>query len=480
MKTFDIGLVLGRMVADTVATFLALVFAWFIRMQWYDTIFFSWLHLGAPATLYPLQEFYFLAVKVTLVLLLILALSGRYQFDSDQKLSEEWGKFVVNYSIGFLAVGMLFYFSQLFFFSRAVFGMGWVMGLLIALWGRGMIRLFAQNLYKFGVGRRRILVLGTQEVAHEMLHFLESNPQYEVVGVLSENKTKQKTILGLNILGQFNDFEKVLVEQEVDEVLLASDNSTESLNTHLVKLAHIHHVTFRFLPDELGLDLAAVKVSTLGASPMITLLHTKITGWGSIAKSAIDHLVSFVALLLLSPVLVLCSVAVFIQNPKASVIYKSNRVGKNGREFFCLKFRSMVPEAEAKKKELTQKNQRKGVFFKIENDPRITSVGRFLRKWSLDELPQLFNVLKGDMSLIGPRPHLPEEVKKYNKDDLRVLSVRPGITGFAQINGRSSLTYEQEMKYELFYLKNWSLWLDFIIALKSIWVVLRRENIDVK
>lgn len=480
MKTFDLGLVLGRMIVDLSATFLALVFAWFIRMQWYDTVFFAWLDLGSPATLYPLQEFYFLALKVTFVLFLILALSGRYQFENEQKLSEEWGKFLIHYSIGFLAVGMLFYFSQLFFFSRAVFGMGWIIGLLLALWGRGMLRVLAYNLYKVGIGRRRILVLGTQEVAHDMLHFLESHPQYEVVGVLSESKISQKTVLGLNILGSFEDFEKVLVEQEVDEVLLASDNSSKSLNTHLVKLAHIHHVTFRFLPDELGLDLAAVKVSTLGSSPLITLLNTKITGWGSIAKNIIDHTVAFFALVILSPILMVCGFAVFIQNPKAPIIYKSKRVGKNGKEFFCLKFRSMVPEADAKKKDLVAKNQRKGVFFKIENDPRITPIGKLLRQWSLDELPQLWNVVRGDMSLIGPRPHLPEEVKKYNKDDLRVLSIRPGITGFAQINGRSSLSYEQEMKYELFYLKNWSLWLDFVIALKSIWVVLRRENVDVK
>ena len=139
----------------------------------------------------------------------------------------------------------------------------------------------------------------------------------------------------------------------------------------------------------------------------------------------------------------------------------------------------MVPDADEKKKKLLKKNQRKGgVLFKMDNDPRITKLGKILRKWSIDELPQLWNVIRGDMSLIGPRPHLPEEVRKYAKDDLRVLSIRPGITGFAQVNGRSSLSFKEEMNYELFYLKNWSFKLDIIIFIKSLLVVLKRKNVS--
>lgn len=137
----------------------------------------------------------------------------------------------------------------------------------------------------------------------------------------------------------------------------------------------------------------------------------------------------------------------------------------------------MVPDAEKQKKKLLKKNDRKGgVLFKLENDPRVTSLGKFLRKTSLDELPQLWNVFWGDMSLIGPRPHLPEEVKKYDADHHPLLSIKPGITGYAQINGRSKLSFEEEMKYELFYLKHWNLWLDLIILIKTIWIVLRRKN----
>ena len=139
----------------------------------------------------------------------------------------------------------------------------------------------------------------------------------------------------------------------------------------------------------------------------------------------------------------------------------------------------MVVDAEQKKSTLLEQNQRAGgVLFKIQNDPRITPFGAFLRKWSLDELPNLLNVLRGEMSLIGPRPHLPAEVQKYSKEDRRVLAVKPGITGFAQINGRSSLSFREEMGFEIFYLKNWNLWLDAIIFFKTLFLICRRENAE--
>lgn len=477
MKLFDIGFVIGRIISDGVMTFLALLFAWYVRMVWFDTFFFSWIGLGVPTTFYPLEGYITLALKVVVVLLVIFGLSGRYRFEVDEKVSDEMGKVVLAYTLGFAVLVVLFYFSQLFFFSRAIFGIAWAVGLFFVLGGRGILRWKRRWLYRGGFGQKTLLILGSTDGHKEVWEYVLKNPKYNIVGVLSEKKSTKKTTHSLPILGTFKKFENVLEELKPDEVLLMSDHSSDSLDAQLVKLAHIHHVKFRFLPDELGLDLAAVEVSTLGKSPLITLLNTKITGWGSVVKALFDHTASLVALVLLSPVFLVCAVMVLCESPRAPIFYRSKRVGKNGKLFSCYKFRSMVPDAEEQKKALLKKNQRKGgVLFKIEDDPRITRLGKFLRKWSLDELPQLLNVLKGDMSLIGPRPHLPEEVEKYNKDDLRVLSVRPGITGFAQINGRSDLSYEDEMRYELFYLKNWSLWLDFVIVVKSVWVVLTRKG----
>ncbi len=464
----------GRIINDGVMTFLALLFAYFLRMRW-----FSLLGLSAPTTLFPLEMFHVFAFKIALVLIVIFALNGRYNFNKDEKIWDEIIRVFWTFSSGMALLLVAFFFVKFTFFSRFIFGVSWLMGLVFILSGRLCLRWVRRQLYEMGYGRVKVLVLGTGEISKKAIAFLRKSPQYKIVGILSETKKRDKKFEGRNIIGTFDDFEKILEKVKPDEVLVTSENSTEKVTAKLVRLAHIAHVKFRFLPDELGLDLAAVEMSTLGNLPLVTLKNTKLDNWGFVFKSAVDIFTASIASILLSPLFAVVAFKVWKENKGAPVVYRSKRVGKNGKEFNCLKFRTMVPNADEKKKKLLKKNQRKGgVLFKMDDDPRITKLGKVLRKWSLDELPQLWNVVRGDMSLIGPRPHLPEEVKKYAKDDLRVLSIRPGITGFAQINGRSSLSFQEEMNYELFYLKNWSFKLDIIIFLKSLWVVLKRKNVS--
>ena len=222
------------------------------------------------------------------------------------------------------------------------------------------------------------------------------------------------------------------------------------------------------------MDLAAVSSSTFLGIPILTLLSTKLDGWGLVIKTLFDLILSVIALLILLPVIIIVALLVWKENPQAPIIYKSKRVGKNGQHFNCYKFRTMIPDADQQKH--TLKSERGDVLFKIKNDPRVTNIGHWLRKFSLDELPQIFNVLRLEMSFIGPRPHLVEEVAQYPDLDRQVLSIRPGISGFAQVNGRSSLSFSEEMKYEMYYLKNWSLLLDVIIFIKSVWVVITGKD----
>ncbi len=464
----------GRILNDGVMIFLALLFAYFLRMRW-----FGILQLGAPTTLFPLDLFYVFAFKITLVLLAIFALNGRYNFNKDEKIWDEILSIFWTFSAGMALVLVVFFFSKFTFFSRFIFGVSWLVGLILILAGRTQLRWARRRFYEMGYGRIRILVLGTGKLSTQAIAFLKQDPQFEIVGILSEKSVREKHFEGYPIIGIFDDFESVLENQKPDEVLVTSENSTEKVTAKLVRLAHIAHVKFRFLPDELGLDLAAVEMSTMGNLPLVTLKNTKLDNWGFVFKSSVDFVVSIVASVLLSPVFAIVAWKIWREDPQSPILYKSKRVGQNGKTFYCLKFRTMVPDADEKKKTLLKKNQRKGgVLFKMDDDPRVTKLGKVLRKWSLDELPQLWNVLWGDMSLIGPRPHLPEEVKKYAKDDLRVLSIRPGITGFAQVNGRSRLSFKEEMNYELFYLKNWSFKLDIIIFLKSLFVVLKRKDVS--
>ncbi len=218
---------------------------------------------------------------------------------------------------------------------------------------------------------------------------------------------------------------------------------------------------------------------SFGKMPIVDLYVTKISGWPKVFKAIFDKIFATISLLVLSPVFLIIGFLIWRPAKKDPIFYKSIRIGKNGHPFNCFKFRSMVVGAEKMKAKLLSKNERKGgVLFKIKDDPRITPIGKFLREWSLDELPQLFNVLKGDMSIIGPRPHLPEEVTLCSERQQYLLGILPGLSGFAQINNRgdTKLSFEEEMRYELFYLKNWNFWLDLTILFKTIWILVQRKN----
>lgn len=471
MRKSETLFVIGRIISDGIAIFGALILAFELRMNYYEL-----LNLQSP-TPFIFEEFCSLALKIALVLLLVLAINGRYRFYVDEKIWEEIWYIFWSFSSGMAFLVVIFFFAQFQFFSRFIFGLAWALGLVMIVLFRMLLRGARRILYYKKLGQSKIIVLGNGKLARDAIDEIARNPKYNLLGVLTETSSKNKHFAEADILGNFDSFEKVLQEFKPNEVLLAHDSPTEKLTPKLVRIAHINHVNFRFLPDELGLDLAAVTVSTFGKFPLVTLVANKIHGWGALVKSFFDYLLSLLAIIILSPIFLFVALRIWLQKDGA-IVYASKRVGKNGKHFNCYKFRSMVVDAEKKKKELLNKNERSdGVLFKMENDPRITPFGQFIRKWSLDELPQFFNVLKGDMSLIGPRPHLPEEVKKYAADDLRILSIKPGMTGFSQINGRSSLRFEDEVNFELFYAKNWNLWLDLVIFFKTIWVVLRKENV---
>ncbi|MCF7906278.1 sugar transferase [Candidatus Gracilibacteria bacterium] len=475
MKKSEFLFPLARIINDGAMIFLGLLLAYFLRMRWFGIF-----GLPAPTTLFPLDLFYTFAFRISLFLVIIMALNGRYKFSADEKIGDEMWHIFWNFSSGMALLLVVFFFLKFTFFSRFIFGVAWLSGIIFLCAGRVGLRWIRTQCNKAGWGRIKILILGSGKIAEQTVAFLKQSPRFEVIGLLLEKKqVSKKTQWGIPVLGDFQNFEKVLETHHPDEVLVATENSTERITAKLVRIAHIHHIKFRFFPDELGLDLAAVEISTLGDFPLVTLQNTRLDGWGYVIKSGCDFFVATLSLALLSPVFAIIAWRVQKECPKAPILYASPRIGRNGRKFSCWKFRTMVPDADAQKKKLLTKNQRKGgILFKMENDPRVTNLGKVLRKWSLDELPQLWNVLRGEMSLIGPRPHLKEEVDQYAADDRRILSIKPGMTGFAQINGRSSLSFEEEMQYELFYLKNWSLRLDAIIFLKSVVVVLKRKNVS--
>lgn len=481
MKKSDAIIALARICVDATMSLSAFTFAYYARMQWYELSFFDGLYtfnlFPAPNTLFPFAMYWEFVILFTITLLGVMALQGRYRLGADEKILDEFHQTFWSVAASMTLLLGYFFFTKDYFFSRLIFGLAWALTLLFIWSGRGAIRGVAYALHLRGWGVQRILVLGSGDLAIKVLEGIKKHPQMTAVAMLTEKKSFKKSWQGLPVWGDFKALGKILKAHAVDEVWLATEHTTSRITAQLVSQAHINHTKFKFFPDELGLDLAALKVSTFDQFPIITLLNSPLHGWWAVVKFSLDFIVSFLGLIILSPFMFLVALLVWVSDIRAPIFYRSTRVGADGKTFRCFKFRTMVVDAEEQKPSLMKKNERPGgILFKLSDDPRITKLGHTLRKYSIDELPQLWNIVKGDMSLIGPRPHLVEEVKKYPDHNRQLLLLRPGLTGMAQINGRSSLSFEEEMKHEMFYLKNWSLRLDAMICFKTIMVVFKGEN----
>jgi exopolysaccharide biosynthesis polyprenyl glycosylphosphotransferase len=334
-------------------------------------------------------------------------------------------------------------------------------------------------LLKAGIGHRYFVVIGSAAIAETVARRYQETP-----------------ILGITISQHFTEWNdqarrfilKLKKEGTVDGVLLADSDVEKTKALELIAFAEEEHLTFRYIADQFAASFTNIIVSTDAGVPIIEVKRTPLEGWGRIAKRAFDIVVSAFCLLLASPILLLATLALWIEDG-FPVIFQNERVGERGETFATYKLRSMWrkhsigPQFQNSKENIAfernlikQKSIKQGPVYKIAEDPRVTPVGRFLRRWSLDELPQFWNVLKGDMSLVGPRPHQPREVAKYESHQRRVLAIRPGITGMAQISGRSDLQFEDEARLDIWYIENWSPWLDVYILLKTPFVVLHRTG----
>ncbi|HDH07690.1 MAG TPA: sugar transferase, partial [Candidatus Moranbacteria bacterium] len=275
-------------------------------------------------------------------------------------------------------------------------------------------------------------------------------------------------------------------QRGIDEMILGDPSITDDQQEKLIDFCAINSITYRYIPTTL--QTSRFEVRMLDGEPLLEAQHTPLEGWGRILKRIFDIVGSAILIILTSPIMLVAAIAIKLES-KGPVIYKNERIGNDGKKFYAYKFRYMKWEhsinkdnpdlekaLEYEKKLIKEKSVRQGPLYKIKNDPRKTRVGAFIERYSIDELPQFFNVIKGDMSLVGPRPHQKREVEKYHEYHRRLLTIRPGVTGLAQISGRSDLDFEDEYKMDLFYIENWSLWMDIAICLKTIGVLLRRRR----
>jgi exopolysaccharide biosynthesis polyprenyl glycosylphosphotransferase len=343
------------------------------------------------------------------------------------------------------------------------------------LLARFLLRKRLHKLRRLGSCMRRVVVVGHTNVISDLATLLRRETYHGllVVAACAADSSPEDEIVGVPVIGDLENVPDVVERFEADTVAVLA--CPEMSGIRLRELAWALEKTNTDLcvaPALLDVAGPRTTIRPVAGMPLLHLDHPEFTGARRALKAGFDRVLALSALILAAPLML--TVAVLIRLADGGpALFRQTRVGKDGRTFMVYKFRTMVLDAEALKVQLAARNENDGALFKIRNDPRVTTVGGWLRRWSLDELPQLFNVLFGDMSLVGPRPALPEEAAVYGDHVRRRLVVKPGITGLWQVNGRSDLSWEESVRLDLRYVENWSFALDLQILWKTCSAVVR-------
>lgn len=414
----------------------------------------------------PLPEFLELAALIALAWIAIFALAGCYTTTARRSWRTEFARIALASSTGFAFVLAAIVFSRELFASRFIVLAVWPLAIVCVFAIRLVVRAIERSLFTRGIGVHRIVLIGTGRAAEALAAAFDARPGlgFRIVRRLPEFSN-----------GASEELVRAWAANEIDEVIDATTPPNPKDLHMLLDVCDDHHIPVRYAADLLAAHTTRVAVDTFAGVPLVELKPTPLEGWGRAVKRAFDILTSALLLVVLSPFLICIAIAIALDS-RGPILFCQQRVGQAGRPFTFLKFRSMRVGAHEEWEELRKRSDRSGIVPKIKNDPRVTRVGRLIRRWSLDELPQLFNVLAGSMSLVGPRPHLPEEVAEYRKHHRKVLALKPGITGLAQVSGRADLDFDEEVKIDTFYIEHWSLGLDLVVLLRTPFAIIRTKG----
>lgn len=366
------------------------------------------------------------------------------------------------------SLAIIIYISVLYIFrhyemSRGVFLTFWVLHIIMVWGGRRTIRWILKYIRKKGYNIKRVLIVGAGELGRKVNQIFSLRPElgYKVVGFLTRHKEKVgKEIDGIPVIGMYSDLSKILETENIDNVILAIPFEEQSSLPQLLSATEGIPADVKLVPDYFPFFQLKGGFEIFEGLPFVNLRTTPLVGWNWFLKRTFDITVALISLILSAPLMLIIALLIKLTS-KGPVIYKQERVGWDGRRFIMYKFRTMVEDAE-----------KNGPVWSTPNDPRCTPIGKWLRKFSLDELPQLWNVIKGEMSIVGPRPERPffvEEFKKKIPNYILRLKVKAGITGWAQVNGlRGDTPLDERIKYDLFYIENWSLLFDIKVVLLTL------------
>jgi len=473
MKKASIILTTISLPLDFLMLILAGITAYFLR---FNTIFTK---IKPVIFNLPFDRYLPIMFSVALGWIILFAIAGLYSVKPTRRLTSELSRVVFACSTGISAITIYLFFRLDAFNSRFIVLASWILAIIFVSCSRIILKIIKNLLYRAGVGVKKVIIIGTGRISDIIFETL-----------------KQRRGFGLLVVGHYPNFNKEIAEElnklieqkQLDEILLTNPKSNEEEALAVLNFCEENRLDFKYSADLFSTYLANMSIYAIGGVPIVEMQKTKLQAWGRVIKRLVDFSGAFILIIITSPLLLLSALAVLIETGWP-IIYKNERVGEGGNFFSTLKFRSMyqkycigpqfknTAEALAFEKELIQTNSTKeGPVYKIKDDPRVTFVGKILRRLSLDELPQLFNVLAGSMSLVGPRPHQPREVELYAKHHRKVLNIKPGLTGLSQISGRSDLEFEEEVTLDTLYIENWTLLLDVIILIKTPFILFRNRK----
>ncbi|MDY0352393.1 MAG: sugar transferase [Desulfobulbaceae bacterium] len=432
-----------------------------------------------------------LAAEPNYLLILVLAVALHYltfrAFSLYEPIGSKRFHDLVNKILKSVAVGILLLLFCLYLVhynevSRLLIGIFTLLLIILLTAGKAVIYFSLRYQRQRDCHARNVLIVGCGRMAVEAIKAIAKNPAsgYRILGCLEVEPSGKDSLpvgaevyRGVKVIGSLDDYTSILLARPVDEIIFARlldriDNITE-----IIRFAEKLGIIIRIMPDfqiqriMYRPETARIFMDKFVGMPTIVLSSTPAREGELVLKSAIDYLGAALGLVALSPLLLAIALAVKVTSP-GPVLFTQERCGLHGRLFRMFKFRTMYEDAEKRLDELKDKNEMDGPVFKMTNDPRVSPIGRFLRRTSLDELPQLINVLRGEMSLVGPRPPIPEEVEQYKPWQRRRLSMKPGLTCLWQVNGRNGIDFEKWMRLDLQYIDNWSLWLDMKLLAQTV------------
>ena len=451
-------------ISDVLLINLAFAIAYWMRygLQWFASV--------DEANFVSYSVFIPISLALTALLLGIYKLNGVY----DQPRGASWFDEVYRLMTGtatgiILMVFVIVFLFRPFFYSRLIFFYAGVLITLFLSMSRLGKRFLRQHLRRRGLGVDRLLIVGAGEVGRTVMRHVVAQPTlgYHVVGFVDDDPEKAGTDIGrFKALGNTANIPRLIKEMVVDEVIITLPWMYHRKIVSIIAQCEREQVRVRIVPDMFQMTLSHLDVEDLGGIPMIGVRDITIGRTQGLLKRSMDVFVSLTGLILLLPFFALLALLIKLDSD-GPVFFTQIRVGKNENLFACYKFRSMRQGAEAEQEQLRALNEADGPIFKMRDDPRITRMGRILRRTSLDELPQLFNVLMGHMSLVGPRPAPPSEVQRYQPWHKRRLEVAPGLTGLWQVSGRSELSFDEMVLLDLYYIEHWSPMLDVQIMLRT-------------